>query len=130
MVECDPFADEILHGDPLPIDQRPCDEAPAYHRVAWDTWLLGSMRVIGGSEDFPNTLARVFRPLAQHPDRRGPGLDDPARIPDADDERLRYEMPTPLPMRQMKRPFETAGVHREAGRDQMSLVFGSAHGLS
>ena len=40
MVDYNPFADEIVHGDPLPIYRRLRDEAPAYHLAEFDTWAL------------------------------------------------------------------------------------------
>ena len=40
MVEYDPFADAIVHGDPLPIYKRLRDEAPAYYLARYDTWAL------------------------------------------------------------------------------------------
>lgn len=40
MVEYNPFADEIIRGDPLPVYKRLRDEAPAYYLEAYDTWAL------------------------------------------------------------------------------------------
>ena len=40
MVEYNPFSDEIVKGDPLPIYKRLRDEAPAYYLEEYDTWAL------------------------------------------------------------------------------------------
>jgi cytochrome P450 len=40
MVEYNPFSDEVVKGDPLPIYKRLRDEAPAYYLEQYDTWAL------------------------------------------------------------------------------------------
>jgi len=40
MVEYNPFSDQIVKGDPLPIYKRLRDEAPAYYLEEYDTWAL------------------------------------------------------------------------------------------
>ena len=40
MVSYNPFAHEIIHGDPHPIYKRLRDEAPAYYIERYDTWAL------------------------------------------------------------------------------------------
>ncbi len=40
MVEYNPFSDEIIKGDPLPVYKRLRDEAPAYYLEQYDTWAL------------------------------------------------------------------------------------------
>jgi hypothetical protein len=40
MVHYDPFADEIVHGDPYPIYKRMRDEAPVYHVERYDCYAL------------------------------------------------------------------------------------------
>jgi cytochrome P450 len=40
MVHYDPFADEIVHGDPHPIYKRMRDEAPVYHVERYDCYAL------------------------------------------------------------------------------------------
>jgi cytochrome P450 len=40
MLEYNPFSDEIIKGDPLPIYKRLRDEAPAYYLEQYDTWVL------------------------------------------------------------------------------------------
>lgn len=37
MVDHNPFADEVLSGDPLPIHRLLRDEAPTYHLAELDT---------------------------------------------------------------------------------------------
>ena len=40
MVEYNPFSDEVIKGDPLPIYKKLRDEAPAYYLEEYDTWAL------------------------------------------------------------------------------------------
>lgn len=40
MVQYDPFSDEIMKGDPLPIYKQLRDEAPVYHLERFDAWVL------------------------------------------------------------------------------------------
>src|SRR6185436_20803595 len=40
MVSYNPFAHEIIHGDPHPIYKRLRDEAPAYYIERYDCWAL------------------------------------------------------------------------------------------
>jgi len=40
MVEYNPFSDQIVKGDPLPIYKQLRDEAPAYYLEEYDTWAL------------------------------------------------------------------------------------------
>jgi cytochrome P450 len=40
MVDYNPFSDEIVKGDPLPIYKQLRDEAPAYYLEEYDTWVL------------------------------------------------------------------------------------------
>ncbi len=40
MLEYNPFSDEIIKGDPLPIYKRLRDEAPAYDLEEYDTYAL------------------------------------------------------------------------------------------
>lgn len=58
MVDYDPFSDEIIHGDPLPIYKRLRDEAPAYHLAGYDTWVLSRFEdVWKGSADTKHLTA-------------------------------------------------------------------------
>jgi cytochrome P450 len=40
MVHYNPFSDEVVKGDPLPIYKQLRDEAPAYYLEEYDTWAL------------------------------------------------------------------------------------------
>jgi cytochrome P450 len=53
-----------------------------------------AMFIIGGSETFPKVFANSILLLAQHPDQRAECAKDPALIPNAFLESLRYLMPT------------------------------------
>lgn len=86
-----------------------------------------SMLIIGGSETFPKTLATLVRRLAEHPDQRQQCTADPALIPDAYNEGLRYDMPTQFLMRQVKRPVEIAGASMKEGQGIMFLYHSGNH---
>lgn len=53
-----------------------------------------SMLIIGGSETFPKTYANALYRLWEHPEQRAECVRDPALIPHAYEEALRYDMPT------------------------------------
>jgi len=86
-----------------------------------------AMLIIGGSETFPKTFATTLRRLAQHPDQRRDLAADPALIPDAYNEGLRFDMPTQFLMRQVKRPVELAGAKMKEGQGLMFLYHSANH---
>ncbi|MCA9501962.1 MAG: cytochrome P450 [Spirochaetaceae bacterium] len=86
-----------------------------------------AMLIIGGSETFPKTFASIVRRLWEHPDQRQMCVDDPALIPDAYNEGLRYDMPTQFLMRQVKRPVELAGAKMTEGQNIMFLYHSGNH---
>jgi cytochrome P450 len=58
MVDYDPFSDDIVHGDPLPVYKRLRDEAPAYHLAEFDTFVLSRFEDIWkASADMKNLTA-------------------------------------------------------------------------
>lgn len=54
MLDYDPFADEIIHGDPHPIYKRLRDEAPAYYVERFDAWALSRFEDVWNACDDPN----------------------------------------------------------------------------
>jgi cytochrome P450 len=80
-----------------------------------------SMFLIGGAETFPKVFSSAVHRLWQHPDQRAECVRDPARIPDAFQEVLRYDMPTQFLMRVTKREVTLHGVCMPAGRPVMFL---------
>ncbi len=85
-----------------------------------------SMLVIGGSETFPKVLASCLRRLWEHPDQRAGLVKDPAGIPDAFNEGLRYDMPTQFLGRTAVRDLEIGG--RTIGKDQpVIFLYASAN---
>lgn len=80
-----------------------------------------SMFIIGGSETFPKTFASGVHRLWQHPDQRAECVADPALIPDAYQEMLRYDMPTQFLMRVLKNDVTLHGETMRAGRPVMFL---------
>ncbi len=85
-----------------------------------------SMLIIGGSETFPKTLANIVRRLAEHPDQRRACAEDPALIPDAYWEGLRYDMPTQFLCRTVAKPVTFHGETFEPDQVVM-LLYPSAN---
>ena len=86
-----------------------------------------SMLIIGGSETFPKTFASVVRRLWEYPAQRKMCIDDPALIPDAANEGLRFDMPTQFLMRVVQRPVEFAGAKMTEGQPIMFLYHSGNH---
>jgi len=100
-----------LHAEPLgaePVD----DMGVAVHL---------NMLVIGGTETFPKVFSAALHRLWQHPEQRAACVRDPARIPDAFHEALRYDMPTQMLGRTVARDFELRGRTLRAGSGLMFL---------
>ena len=58
MVEYDPFSDEVVKGDPLPIYRQLRDQAPAYFLEEFDSWVLSRFEDIWkASGDMKNLTA-------------------------------------------------------------------------
>ena len=58
MVEYNPFSEECIKGDPLPIYKQLRDEAPAYYLEEYDTWALSRFEDIWkASGDMKNLTA-------------------------------------------------------------------------
>lgn len=66
--------------------------------------------VVGGTDTTMNLIGNGSVLLAQHPEQRDLLVDDPARIPDAIEEILRYEAPTQSLPRRPVRDVEIHGV--------------------
>jgi cytochrome P450 len=79
-----------------------------------------SMLVIGGSETFPKVLASGLVRLAEHPDQRARLAADPSLVPAAFDEILRYDMPTQLLGRTVRRDVR---IHGQTLREGQAVVF-------
>ncbi len=86
-----------------------------------------AMLIIGGSETFPKTFASLVRRLWENPDQRKLCIDDPALVPDAYNEGLRYDMPTQFLMRLVAKPVEFAGAQMSEGQAIMFLYHSGNH---
>lgn len=49
MVEYDPFAPEMIRGDPFPTYKSLRDEAPAYYLERWDAWAVSRFEDVWGA---------------------------------------------------------------------------------
>jgi cytochrome P450 len=82
--------------------------------------------LIAGHETTTNLLSNSAVVLAHHPDSRRKLVDDPAGIPAAVEELLRYDSPVQGLARTLTRPVDLHGQHLNKG-DTVLLLFGSAN---
>jgi len=89
--------------------------------------LLGICHImlIAGLDTVTDSLTCFFAYLAEHPDQRQRIVDDPALIPAAVEELLRYESPVPFIVRVATCATEVRGVPVAAG-DHVVCLLGSA----
>jgi cytochrome P450 len=79
-----------------------------------------------GNETTTRLIGWAAKLLAEHPDQRRDLVDEPALIPNAIEECLRYEAPSPVQSRSVTREVEHHGQTVEAG-SIMVLLNGSAN---
>jgi cytochrome P450 len=89
--------------------------------------ILGFVQLISlaGTETVARLLGFAAVTLAQHPDQRKELADDPSLLPNAVEELLRYEAPSPVQSRWVARDVELHGVTIPQGA-RISLLNGSA----
>ena len=80
-----------------------------------------SMFIIGGSETFPKVFANDILLLARHPDQRAQCARDPALIPNAFLEGLRYLMPTQFLCRVVTKELQIRGEMLRPGQPVLFL---------
>jgi cytochrome P450 len=85
-----------------------------------------SMFIIGGAETFPKTFASAVHRFWQHPDQRAALVANPALIPDAYREVLRYDMPTQYLMRKVVKPVALHGKVMQPGSN-VAFLYPSAN---
>ena len=78
-----------------------------------------------GNETVARLLGWAATTLARNPAERRKLVDDPARIPNAVEELLRYEAPSPVQARRLLRPVELHGTKLPVGA-KVLLLTGSA----
>jgi cytochrome P450 len=93
-----------------------------------ETELLGiaHLLMLGGLDTVTATLDCMVTYLAKHPERRRQLVDDPARIPGAVEELMRWETPVTVLPRAVKQDIEMSGVQLRAG-DRITLVLGASN---
>jgi cytochrome P450 len=87
---------------------------------------MSHLLLLGGLDTVTATLDCMIAHLATHPERRHQLLDDPARIPAAIEELLRWETPVTVLPRVVKQDLEMSGVQLHAG-ERITLVLGAAN---
>jgi cytochrome P450 len=88
------------------------DEAAASHLTLF---------LIGGAETFPKVFSSAVHRLWQHAEQRAECVADPALLPEAFREVLRFDMPTQFLMRSVTRPHEIRGEKLEPGQPVLFL---------
>jgi cytochrome P450 len=86
-----------------------------------------SMLVIGGSETLPKVLANGLVRLAEYPEQRARLARDPSLVGEAFDEICRYDMPTQLLGRTLRRDVRLHGQTLRAGQPVMFLYASANH---
>jgi cytochrome P450 len=96
--------------------------------ITRDSEIVGLAFVLfmAGVESTSALLSTAFRELALHPDQRAALVADPARIPGAVEEALRFDAPLQVAGRTTMRDVELHGVTIPAGK-RVFLVYGSAN---
>jgi cytochrome P450 len=87
---------------------------------------LAFVLFMAGVESTSALLSTAFHQLARHPEQRRALVEDPARIPAAVEEALRYEAPLQVAGRTTTRDVQLHGVTIPAGQ-RVFLVYGSAN---
>ncbi len=77
----------------------------------------GALLVFGGHETPTNLIGNGVRALAHHPDQRRRLVDDPALVPSAGEEFLRFDGPSKLEPRLVREDLEIRGERLLAGQN-------------
>src|SRR6266513_4843722 len=103
------------------------DETGTVRRLTRDEILTYTFVVAGaGNETTTRLIGWAGKVLAEHPDQRREPVDDRSRIPNAVEELLRYEAPSPVQSRYVARDVEVHG-QTVPGGSVMVLLNGSAN---
>ena len=104
------LGNHILYGD---FEGRKLNELEAAFHL--------SMVLIGGSETLPKAASAAMWRLWEHPDQRAEVVADPALVPQAFHETLRFDMPTQMLGRTATREVEYHGQTIQPGEHVMFL---------
>jgi cytochrome P450 len=130
----DYFRDYVARRRAEPVDDLMSDlvhaaveTADGGTRQMEDLELLQYMTLIAaaGNETVANLMGWAGMTLSRHPDERAALVDDPTLIPNAVEELLRYEAPSPIQARVVMRDVELHGRTLPA-RSKIALLTGSA----
>lgn len=113
------FLTDIAHGQ---VDLPDGSKRPMTDREAFDFMVLLSL---AGNETVARLLSNAGVLLARHPEQRQRLRDNPALIPRAVEELLRFEPPSPVQFRRLTRDIVMHGVQMKKG-DNVALLTASA----
>ena len=103
------------------------DESGTVRRLSRDEAMTYVMMIAGaGNETATRMIGWTGKLLAEHPDQRRQLVEDRSLVPNAIEEILRYEAPSPVQARVVSRPVEVHGERLEEGQ-VMVLLNGSAN---
>jgi cytochrome P450 len=115
--------DDLLSG----LVHAEIDDEDGEHRqlTTEEIYAFVNLLSLAGSETVARLLAFAAVTLARFPDQRRLLADDPSLIPNAVEETLRYEAPSPIQARWVARDIELYGTVVKRG-SKMALLNGSA----
>jgi cytochrome P450 len=115
----DDFLSDIANGE---VDLPDGSKRPMSDRESFEFMVLLSL---AGNETVARLLSNAGVLLAQYPDQREKLRENPALIPRAIEELLRFEPPSPIQFRRLTRDIVMHGVKMQKG-DNVALLTASA----
>ncbi len=116
-------ADDLV-SDLLAVEGELGDDGSTSKLTHDEVMGFAQLLLIAGTETTARLIGWTMLALAQHPDQRATVRDDPSLVPNAIEEMLRYEAPSPIQSRYVTRDFERHGVTIPAG-SRVALLNGS-----
>ncbi|HEY1739169.1 MAG TPA: cytochrome P450 [Acidimicrobiia bacterium] len=117
-------ADDMI-SDLLAVEAEVDDDGATSPLTNDEVVGFANLLIAAGTETTARLIGWSLVLLARHPEQRRILLDDPGVLPNAIDELLRYEAPSPIQSRYVTRDFERHGVTIPAGA-RVALLNGSA----
>ncbi len=115
----DDFLSYLTHAD---ITEADGGKRPLTDRESFEFMILISL---AGNETVARLLSNAGVLLARHPEQRQKLRDNPKLIPQAVDELMRYEPPSPIQFRRLMKDVELHGVTMKKG-DNVALLTAAA----
>ncbi len=117
-------ADDMI-SDLIAVEAEIDDEGTTSPLTTEEIVGFANLLIAAGTETTARLIGWAMVLLARHPDQRKVLLDDPGALPNAIEELLRYEAPSPIQSRYVMRDFERHGVTIPQGA-RVALLNGAA----